>query len=61
MTDMLTIVYMNFESLLHVTRAIPCFDLPLLVQAFDDPREAVRVQLSRWMKQGKVIGLRRGM
>jgi predicted transcriptional regulator of viral defense system len=52
---------MKFESLLHVTRAILCFDLPLLVQAFDDPREAVRVQLSRWMKQGKVIGLRRGM
>lgn len=52
---------MKFESLLQVTRAIPCFDLPLLVQAFDDPREAVRVQLSRWMKQGKVIGLRRGM
>ena len=52
---------MKFESLVQVTRAIPCFDLPLLVQAFDDPREAVRVQLSRWMKQGKVIGLRRGM
>ena len=52
---------MKFESLLQVTRAIPCFDLPLLVQAFDDPRESVRVQLSRWMKQGKVIGLRRGM
>jgi len=30
-------------------------------QAFDDRREAIRVQLSRWMKQGKVIGLRRGM
>ena len=52
---------MNFEALVHVTRAIPCFDLPLLVQVFDDPRESVRVQLSRWMKQGKVIGLRRGM
>jgi len=37
------------------------FDLPLLVQAFDDRREIIRVQLSRWMTQGKVIGLRRGM
>ena len=41
--------------------AMPCFDLALLAQAFDDRREAIRVQLSRWMKQGKVIGLRRGI
>ena len=40
--------------------AMPHFDLPLLVQAFDDPRESIRVQLSRWAQQGKVIGLRRG-
>jgi predicted transcriptional regulator of viral defense system len=52
---------MNYESLVKLTGAMPCFDLPLLVQAFDDRREVVRVQLSRWMKQGKVIGLRRGM
>ncbi len=37
---------------------MPCFDLALLTQAFDDRREAIRVQLSRWMTQGKVIGLR---
>lgn len=52
---------MTFESLLKLTGALPCFDLPMLVQAFDDPREVIRVQLSRWMKQGKVIGLRRGV
>jgi predicted transcriptional regulator of viral defense system len=52
---------MNFESLVKLTGAIPCFDLSLLVQAFDDQREVIRVQISRWMKQGKVIGLRRGM
>jgi hypothetical protein len=52
---------MNFESLVKLTRALPCFDLPTIVQAFDDPRQTVRVQLSRWMKQGKVIGLRRGI
>jgi predicted transcriptional regulator of viral defense system len=52
---------MNYDSLVRLTGALPCFDLPLLVQAFDDRREVVRVQLSRWMKQGKVIGLRRGL
>jgi predicted transcriptional regulator of viral defense system len=40
---------------------MPSFDMALLAQAFDDRREAIRVQLSRWMKQGKVVGLRRGM
>lgn len=52
---------MNYDSLLKLTGALPCFDLALLVQAFDDRREVIRVQLSRWMKQGKVIGLRRGI
>lgn len=52
---------MNFQSLVQLTGTLPFFDLPLLVQAFDDRRESVRVQLSRWMKQGKVIGLRRGI
>jgi len=52
---------MKFDSVQRLTGALPCFDLALLVQAFDDPRESVRVQLSRWMEQGKVIGLRRGV
>ena len=52
---------MRFEALVELTRAVPCIDLPLLLQGFEGPREGVRVQLSRWMKQGKVIGLRRGM
>ena len=52
---------MDFDSLLKLTSTLPFFDLPLLIQAFDDPREIIRVQLSRWMKQGKVIGLRRGL
>jgi len=38
-----------------------CEALPLLVQAFDDRREGIRVQLSRWIRQGKVVGLRRSM
>ncbi len=51
---------MVFDSLLTLTGALPCFDLALLVQASDERREVIRVQLSRWMKQGRVIGLRRG-
>ncbi len=52
---------MNYDDVVKIAGAMPCFDLALLAQAFDDRREAIRVQLSRWMKQGKVIGLRRGM
>jgi len=52
---------MNFDNMIKLTGTMPCFDLALLAQAFDDRREAIRVQLSRWMTQGKVIGLRRGM
>jgi len=52
---------MNYGSLVEFVGAMACFDLPLLVQGFEEQREAIRVQLSRWMKAGKVIGLRRGM
>ena len=52
---------MKYGSLVELTGKMPCFDLPLLVQAFDDRRTGIRVQLSRWIKDGKVIGLRRGM
>ena len=51
---------MKFESLVRLTRDMACFDLALLVQAFDDRREVIRVQLSRWIGRGKVIRLRRG-
>jgi predicted transcriptional regulator of viral defense system len=47
--------------MIALTGSLPCFDLALLVQAFDDPRAVIRVQLSRWMTQGSVIGLRRGL
>jgi predicted transcriptional regulator of viral defense system len=52
---------MNYEDLVKLAGTVPCFDLALLTQAFDDRRDAIRVQLSRWMTQGKVVGLRRGM
>jgi predicted transcriptional regulator of viral defense system len=52
---------MKFETLIKLVGDMACFDLQLLVQALDEKREAIRVQLSRFMKQGRVIPLRRGM
>lgn len=52
---------MKHGSLVEFVGALPCFDLPLLVQGFDEPRDVIRVQLARWMKAGRLIGLRRGM
>jgi DNA-binding transcriptional regulator PaaX len=52
---------MDYGSLVAFAGSLESFDLQLLVQGFDQSREGIRVQLSRWMKQGKVIGLRRGM
>ena len=52
---------MKFADLTDLVGCLVCFDLPLLVQAFPDRRSAVRLQLSRWATQGKVILLRRGV
>jgi predicted transcriptional regulator of viral defense system len=52
---------MKYGSLVESVGGMAWFDLPLLVQGFDEPRENIRLQLSRWMTQGKVVGLRRGM
>lgn len=52
---------MNYDDIVKLTGSLPFFDLALLAQAFDVRRDTIRVQLSRWMTQGKVIGLRRGM
>ena len=52
---------MKYGALVEFAGALECFDLALIVQRFDERREAIRVQLSRWMKQGRLIGLRRGM
>ena len=52
---------MKYGSLVESVSGMPWFDLPLLVQAFDEPRANIRLQLSRWMTQGKVIKLRRSM
>ena len=52
---------MKYGSLVELVGSMECFDLPLLVQAFAEPREIIRVQLSRLMNDGKIIGLRRGV
>jgi predicted transcriptional regulator of viral defense system len=52
---------MNYGALVDLVGGQPCFDLALLVQGFGGKREGMRVQLSRWMTQGKVVGLRRGL
>lgn len=52
---------MKYGSLVEYVGGLECFDLPLLAQGFDQPRDSIRVQLARWMGSGKVIGLRRGM
>jgi hypothetical protein len=52
---------MKYGSLVELVGTMECFDLQLLVQAFADPRKIIRVQLSRWMSEGKIISLRRGV
>ena len=51
---------MKFENLVKLICDLPCFDLPLLVQATGEPRDSLKVQLSRWMAKGVIISLRRG-
>ena len=52
---------MTFGELVALAGNLEGFDLALLVQGLDERREAILVQLSRFMKAGKLVGLRRGM
>ena len=52
---------MTYGELVALAGNLECFDLALLVQGLDERRDAILVQLSRFMKAGKVVGLRRGM
>jgi hypothetical protein len=38
---------MRYGALVEFAGALECFDLALIVQRFDERREAIRVQLSR--------------
>jgi hypothetical protein len=52
---------MNQRALSELVGGMESFDLALLAQAFAEPRASLRVQLSRLMTQGTVIGLRQGI
>jgi predicted transcriptional regulator of viral defense system len=52
---------MKFDELQKSVREMSFFDLAFLVQTFVDPRCNIRVQLTRWMREGRVLSLRRGM
>jgi predicted transcriptional regulator of viral defense system len=51
---------MNFEQLLELIEDEPVFETSLLLAGNVDPR-LVRLQLSRWVKKGRVYQLRRGL
>jgi hypothetical protein len=52
---------MNYGALVSLVGGLECFELALLAQAFDERRDAILVQLSRFVRAGKVVALRRGM
>lgn len=52
---------MKFDTLLSLTRDLPWFDLPTIVQSVDEPRSTLVNQLHRWVKSGRLVSLRRGM
>ena len=51
---------MEFDSLLTIIRNDPVFESSLLLAGNVDPN-LIRVQLSRWVKTGKILQLRRGL
>lgn len=52
---------MKFGDIISATRNMPYFDLPTMLQLSGEPRQSLRMQLSRLVKQGKIKSLRRGM
>ena len=54
-------MYVKYGDLVALAGKLVWFDLPLVVQTFGGDRPGIRVQLSRWIHQGKVVALRRGM
>ena len=51
---------MNFERLLEIVGEEPVFETALLLAGEVNP-DAVRLQISRWVKAGKIIQIRRGL
>ena len=52
---------MKFDDLLSMVAGQSYFDLATLVQLSGEQRPKLRTQLSRWLKAGKLLPLRRGM
>lgn len=52
---------MRFSDLIPELRKAEVFDLPLLEVVSGQNRNVLRVQLHRWMADGKVTALRRGL
>lgn len=52
---------MKLADIISATRNLPYFDLPTVAQLSGEPRQSLRMQLSRLVRQGKVKSLRRGM
>lgn len=52
---------MRFGELIKAVREMPHFDLAAIVQLAGEPRQSLRMQLSRLIRQRKIISLRRGM
>jgi hypothetical protein len=52
---------MKFADVMIALQREPVFDLPLLEVVSGQNRNTLRVQLHRWIADGKVIALRRGL
>ena len=52
---------MTFDCILDLVAGQAVFDLATVLQLSGEKRAAVRTQLYRWTKQGKLVSLRRGM
>ena len=52
---------MKFADIISATRNLPYFDLATIAQLSGEPRQSLRMQLSRLVRQDKIKSLRRGM
>lgn len=51
---------MKFQELVEIVGSLPVFETGLLVTGTDDPA-SIRRQLSRWVRGGRIVQLRRGL
>jgi len=52
---------MRYKELLQWVGHLPWFDLPMVTQGSREPKSALVNQLARWVREGKLLSLRRGM